>query len=407
MDRMMPAPLGHGGNPHRGRLPWNSIEDLRQVARARIPRALFDYIDRGSYDELTWNRNRDDLRALALRQRVMVDVSKLSTGTRVLGETWKLPVGLAPTGLTGFFHRDGEIHAARAAHAAGVPFTLSTMSICSIEEVRAAVPAPFWFQLYLMRDRKFNESLIARARDARCSALMLTLDLPLQALRRRDPKNGLSVPMRLTLGNALEILARPRWLGGVLLGGRRTLGNLAAFFPERGIGQLSEWVGGQFDPSITWRDMAWVRERWAGKLIVKGIMDARDARQAADLGVDAIVVSNHGGRQLDGATSTISALPQVVDAAGARCEVLMDGGVTSGQDVLKALALGARACLIGKSFLYGLAANGGRGVRLALEIIRKELEISMALCGVDDPGRATHELLDIESVASQRSASRK
>ena len=361
----------------------NSIEDLRAIARRRIPRALFDYIDRGSYDELTWNRNRDDLRQLELRQRVMVDVSRLSVATTVLGEPWKMPVGLAPTGLTGFFHRDGEIEAARAAFAAGVPFTLSTMSICSIEDVRAAVAGNFWFQLYLMRDRGFNESLIARAREARCSALMLTLDLPLQALRRRDPKNGLSVPPRLTASNAWEILMRPQWLTSVLLGRRRTLGNLAAFFPERGIGELSEWVGGQFDPSITWKDVAWVRERWPGKLIVKGILDAEDARLAQSHGVDAIVVSNHGGRQLDGATSTISALPRVVEAAG-RCEVLLDGGITCGQDVLKALALGARACLIGKAFLYGLAADGERGVTLALDIMRKELEISMALCGMAD-----------------------
>jgi len=362
----------------------NSIEDLRTIARRRIPRALFDYIDRGSYEELTWTRNRDDLRAIELRQRVMVDVSRLAVGTTVLGEHWKMPVGLAPTGLTGFFHRDGEIEAARAAQAAGVPFCLSTMSICSIEDVRAAVEGTFWFQLYLMRDRGFNAALIARAKEARCSALMLTLDLPLQALRRRDPKNGLSVPPRLTAANSWEIFMRPRWLASVLLGRRRTLGNLAAFFPERGIGELSEWVGGQFDPSITWKDVAWVRERWAGKLVLKGILDAEDARRAADAGVDAIVVSNHGGRQLDGATSTIAALPSVVAAVSGRCEVMLDGGVTSGQDVLKALALGARACLIGKAFLYGLAARGGEGVSLALQIIRSELEISMALCGASE-----------------------
>jgi L-lactate dehydrogenase (cytochrome) len=361
-----------------------SIEDLRVLARRRIPRALFDYIDRGSYDELTWNRNRDDLRRIELRQRVMVDVSRLSTGTTVLGEHWNLPVALAPTGLTGFFHRDGEILAARAAQAAGVPFCLSTMSICSLEDVRAAVEGAFWFQLYLMRDRAFNEALIARAREARCSALMVTLDLPLQALRRRDPKNGLSVPPRLTPRNLVETLMRPRWLAGVLLGKRRTLGNLAAFFPEQGIGALSEWVGGQFDPSITWKDVAWVRERWPGKLLVKGVLDADDARNAVAAGVDAIVVSNHGGRQLDGATSTIAALPHVVDAAAGRCDVLLDGGVTSGQDVLKALALGARGCLVGKAFLYGLAAADQDGVSLALALIRRELEATMALCGVRD-----------------------
>ncbi|HEX6637218.1 MAG TPA: alpha-hydroxy acid oxidase [Steroidobacteraceae bacterium] len=377
----------------RPRSAINSIEDLRAIARRRIPRALFDYIDRGSYDELTWNRNRDDLRALQFRQRVMVDVSRLSVGTTVLGEHWNMPVALAPTGLTGFFHRDGEIHAARAAQRAGVPFCLSTMSICSLEDVRAGVEGTFWFQLYLMRDRGFNEALIARAREARCSALMLTLDLPLQALRRRDPKNGLSVPTRLTARNAWEILLRPRWLSGVLLGRRRTLGNLAAFFPQEGIGALSEWVGGQFNPAITWKDIDWVRERWPGKLIVKGVLDAEDARLAAVAGVDAIVVSNHGGRQLDGATSTISALPQVVSAAAGRCEVLMDGGITSGQDVLKALALGARACLVGKAFLYGLAADGESGVSLALDIIRKELEISMALCGESSVRRVRRQVL--------------
>jgi L-lactate dehydrogenase (cytochrome) len=372
----------------------NSIEDLRHIARTRIPRALFDYIDRGSYDELTWTRNRDDLRRLQLRQRVMVDVSQLSVGTTVLGESWNMPVALAPTGLTGFFHRDGEIEAARAAQAAGVPFCLSTMSICSIEDVRAAVKGSFWFQLYLMRDRGFNSALIARAIEARCPALMLTLDLPLQALRRRDPKNGLSIPPRLTMANAWEILLRPRWLASVLLGKRRTLGNLASFFPERGIGELSEWVGGQFDPSITWNDVAWVRERWPGKLIVKGIMDADDARLAQAHGVDAIVVSNHGGRQLDGTTSTIAALPRVVDAAAGRCEVLLDGGVSSGQDVLKALAMGARACLVGKAFLYGLAAQGERGVTLALDIIRRELETSMALCGSTDVRNVGPHVLD-------------
>ncbi len=361
-----------------------SIEDLRDIARRRVPRALFDYIDRGSYDEITWQRNRDDLRAIALRQRVLVDVSRLSVGTTVLGEHWKLPVGIAPTGLTGLFHRDGEILAARAAQEAGVPFCLSTMSICSLEDVRAAVEGTFWFQLYLMRDRGFNEALIARAREARCSALMVTLDLPLQALRRRDPKNGLAVPPRLTARNAWETLLRPRWMRGVLLGKRRTLGNLAPFFPKRGIGALSEWVGGQFDPSITWKDIAWVRERWQGKLIVKGVLDAEDARAAIAAGVDAIVVSNHGGRQLDGATSTISELPRIVDTVANRCEVLLDGGILSGQDVFKALALGARACLTGKGFLYGLCAAGQQGVLLALSMIRKELEVTMALTGSRD-----------------------
>jgi L-lactate dehydrogenase (cytochrome) len=369
------------------------VADLREIARRRVPRALFDYADRGSYDEQTMARNHADFAAIALRQRVMVDVSRRIVGTTVLGEHWNMPVGIAPTGLTGLFYRDGEIHGARAAQAAGVPFTLSTMSICSIEDVRAAVEGTFWFQLYLMRDRGFNEALIARAREARCSALMLTLDLPLQALRRRDAKNGLSVPPRLTPGNAWEILMRPRWLAGVLLGKRRTLGNLAAFFPKDGIAALSEWVGGQFDASITWKDVAWVRERWPGKLILKGILDAEDARLAQATGVDAIVVSNHGGRQLDGATSTIAALPRVVDAVAGRCEVLLDGGITSGQDVLKALALGARGCLIGKAYLYGLSALGGEGVTLALRFIRRELEVSMALTGVNDVRNVGRQVL--------------
>jgi L-lactate dehydrogenase (cytochrome) len=371
----------------------NSIADLREVAQHRLPRALFDYIDRGSYDEHTWNRNRDDLRAIQLRQRVLVDVSRLSIGTTVLGEHWKMPVAIAPTGLTGLFRRDGEIQAARAAQSAGVPFCLSTMSICSIEDVRASVEGTFWFQLYLMRDRGFNEALIARAREARCSALVLTLDLPIQALRRRDAKNGLAVPPRLTPLTAWEMLSRPAWLVGFLRGKRRTFGNLASFFPQQGAATLAAWSNAQLDPTLNWQDIAWVRERWPGKLILKGILDAEDARLACDRGVDALIVSNHGGRQLDGATSTIGALPAIVDAVAGRCEVLMDGGITCGQDVLKALALGARACLIGKAYLYGLAAHGQAGVKLALSIIRSELEISMALCGVSDSRKVDRRVI--------------
>lgn len=362
----------------------NSIEDLRHLARRRLPRALFDYIDRGSYDERTWNRNRDDLRALTLRQRVLVDVSRLSTETTVLGESWSMPVGIAPTGLSGLFRRDGEIQAARAARAAGVRYCLSTMSIGSLEDVRAAVDAPFWFQLYLMRDRRFTEALIARAHDAGCPALVLTLDLPMQALRRRDPKNGLSVPPRFTPRTAWQMVSHPRWLFGVMTGRRRTFGNLASFFPEQGAATLAEWSSAQFDPSLNWQDVAWVRERWPGKLVLKGILDAADARLACERDVDAVIVSNHGGRQLDGASSTIAALPAVVDAVSHRCEVYLDGGVTGGQDVLKALALGARAVFLGKAWLYGLAAGGQAGVDLALRLIRSELEVSMALCGARD-----------------------
>jgi L-lactate dehydrogenase (cytochrome) len=371
----------------------NSIGDLRDLARRRLPRALFEYIDRGSYDEHTWNRNRADFRTLTLRQRVMVDVSNLSVGTTVLGEHWKMPVGIAPTGLTGLFHRDGEIQAARAAQAAGVPFCLSTMSICSIEDVRAAVEGTFWFQLYLMRDRGFNEALIDRAREARCPALVLTLDLPIQALRRRDAKNGLAVPPRITPRTSWDMLSHPRWLIGALRSRRRTFGNLQSFFPRQGAATLAEWSNAQLDATMSWKDVAWVRSRWPGKLILKGVLDADDARRACDSGIDALIVSNHGGRQLDGATSTISALPHIVAAVNGRCEVLLDGGITSGQDVLKALALGAQACLVGRAYLYGLSALGESGVALALGILRSELAISMALCGVNDARNAGSQVL--------------
>jgi L-lactate dehydrogenase (cytochrome) len=358
----------------------NSIQDLRGLAQRRLPRALFDYIDRGSYDEFTWTRNRDDLRAIALRQRVMVDVSKLDLTTTVLGQEWAMPVALAPTGLTGLFRRDGEILAARAAQAAGVPYCQSTMSICPIEDVRASFAGNLWFQLYVMRDRGFTEALMSRAHAARCPVLVVTLDLPLQALRRRDPKNGLAVPPRLTFSSARDFLRRPGWLLDMARSKRRTFGNLATFFPEKGTAALSEWMGSQLG-SLMPADLAWVRERWPGKLVLKGILDAEDARLALTVGADAVIVSNHGGRQLDGATSTIAALPHVVDAVQGRCEVLMDGGILSGQDVLKALAMGARGCFVGKAFLYGLAARGEAGVSLALDIVRREFEISMALSG--------------------------
>jgi L-lactate dehydrogenase (cytochrome) len=358
----------------------NSIEDLRGLAQRRLPRALFDYIDRGSYDERTWARNRDDLRAIALRQRVMVDVSNLDLTTTVLGQEWAMPVALAPTGLTGLFRRDGEILAARAAQTAGVPYCQSTMSICPIEDVRASFAGTLWFQLYVMRDRGFTQALITRAQTARCPVLVVTLDLPLQALRRRDPKNGLAVPPRLTFSSARDFLRRPGWLLDMARSKHRTFGNLATFFPEQGTAALSEWMGSQLG-SLMPADLAWVRERWPGKLVLKGILDADDARLALTVGADAVIVSNHGGRQLDGATSTVAALPRVVDAVQGRCEVLMDGGISSGQDVLKALAMGARGCLIGKAFLYGLSARGEAGVSLALDIMRREFEVSMALSG--------------------------
>jgi len=346
---------------------------------------MFDYADRGSYDEVTLRRNRSDFEAIALRQRVAIDVSAQSLATTLVGEPAVMPLGIAPTGLTGLFYPDGEIVGARAAQAFGVPFCLSTLSICSIEDVRAAVSRPFWFQLYLMRDRGFNEELIARATAAQCSAIVLTLDLQMQGLRRNDLKNGLAIPPRLTLRNALEAALRPAWTFGVLFGKRRTFGNLAGRMPGAdGLVTLSEWIATQFDPTVSWKDVEWVRSRWPGKLILKGVLDAEDARLACETGADALVVSNHGGRQLDGARSTIAALPEVVEAVAGRREVLLDGGVQCGQDVLRALALGARGCLIGKSFLYGLAALGGEGVTTALELIRKELTVSLALTGCND-----------------------
>jgi L-lactate dehydrogenase (cytochrome) len=362
-----------------------SIADLRELARRRVPRALFDYADRGSYDEITIRRNRADLEAIAFRQRVAIDVSAQSLATTIAGEPATMPVAIAPTGLTGLFHPDGEIVGARAAQAFGIPFCLSTLSICSIEDVHAAVSKPFWFQLYLMRDREFNKSLIARARAARCSAIVLTLDLQVQGVRRQDLKNGLAIPPRLTARNAFEIAMRPGWALGVLFGKRRSFGNLEGRMPgATGLVTLSQWIATQFDPSVSWKDVEWVREQWPGKLILKGVLDAEDARHACATGADAIVVSNHGGRQLDGAPSTIAALPGVADVVDGRCEVLFDGGVQCGQDVLRALALGARGCLIGKSFLYGLAALGGEGVTTALDLIRKELAVSLALTGCNN-----------------------
>ena len=372
----------------------NCIEDLRQEARRRVPRAIFEYADRGSYDEITFRRNLADLAALELRQRVMVDVSSQQLATTVLGEPWTIPVGIGPTRLTGHVHANGEMLGARAAQAFGVPFCLSTMSICSIEDVAGFTGKPFWFQLYLMRDRGFNAELIQRALTANCSALMLTVDMPVQGLRRRDPKNGLSIPPKLTLRNAFEIAMRPSWAFKVAMGRRRTFGNLEARLRNSGgLKTLAEWIAQQFDPTVTWKDLAWLRERWPRKILIKGILDPEDARLAVEHGVDAIVVSNHGGRQLDSARSTISALPGIVDAVAGRCEVLFDGGVRSGQDVLKALALGARGCLIGKAFLYALAARGEAGVTLALDIIRKELAVSLALTGTNDVANVARDVL--------------
>jgi L-lactate dehydrogenase (cytochrome) len=374
--------------------PVTNIEDLRLRARRRIPRAIFDYADRGSYDEATYRANRADLAALKLRQRVMIDVSDRSTATTMLGEPVTMPVGIAPTGLTGLFHADGEILGARAAQKFGIPFCLSTMSICSIEDVAGAVDKPFWFQLYVMRDRGFSRTLVERAIAAKCSALVLTLDLQIQGQRHNDIKNGLAVPPKLTLKNALDIATKPDWALRVLRGKRKSFGNLAdAPGAKEGLATLSHWIAGQFDPSLSWKDVEWIRSIWPGKLILKGVLDVDDARIAAGLGADAMVVSNHGGRQLDGAPSSISVLPSIVEAVGDRTEVMFDGGVRSGQDVLKAVALGAKSCLIGKAWLYGLAAGGEAGVTQALEVIRKELDVSMALTGTKDIRAVTPDLL--------------
>lgn len=371
----------------------NSIADLRELARQRVPRAIFEYADRGSYDEITIRRNRDALNALTLRQRVMVDVSQSQLATTLVGQPSAMPVMIAPTGLTGLFHGDGEIYGARAAASMGVPFCLSTMSICSIEDVRENTNTPFWFQVYLMRDRGFNEELISRAQQASCPVLMLTLDLQVQGLRRRDPKNGLAIPPRLTVRNAIDIMTKPSWALGVLLGKRRTFGNLQGRLGGQGLRTLSEWIAQQFNAAATWKDVEWVRSRWPGKLVVKGIMDVEDARAALACGVDAMVVSNHGGRQLDSADASINVLPEVADAIQGRCEVLFDGGVQSGQDVLKALALGARGVLIGKAFLYALAAQGEAGVVRALNIIREELRVSLALTGETNVQQVNRSIL--------------
>ena len=361
------------------------IEDLREMSRKRVARAIFDYVDRGSYGEYTLRANRADLESLALRQRVGVDVDRRTTRTTMLGQDVAMPVALAPVGLTGLNWADGEILACRAAHRFGVPYTLSTMSICSIEDVAGAVDQPFWFQLYVMRDRAFSASLIERAKKAGCSALVLTLDLQIQGQRHRDLKNGLAVPPRLTAATVLDVLRKPSWAFNVLQSKRKSFGNLEGRIPDaKSLTTLSQWIAGQFDPTLSWKDVEWVKKLWGGKLILKGILEPGDAKIAADCGADAIVVSNHGGRQLDSTISSIRALPEIVDVVKGKTEIWLDGGIRSGQDVLKALALGARAVMIGRAYAYGLGAMGEAGVTRALEIIRAELDVSMALCGVKD-----------------------
>jgi L-lactate dehydrogenase (cytochrome) len=362
--------------------PIACIEDLRLLARKRVPRMFYDYADSGSWTESTYRANASEFQSIKLRQRVAVNMENRSLATTMIGVPVKMPVALAPTGLTGMQHADGEILAARAAEKFGVPFTLSTMSICSIEDVAANTLSPFWFQLYMMRDRDFIERLIERARAAQCGALVLTLDLQILGQRHKDLRNGLSAPPKMTVANMLDIVRRPRWWLGMLGTRRHGFGNIVGHVQGvENMSSLSEWTAMQFDPRLNWADVEWIKRRWGGKLVLKGILDVEDARLAADSGADALIVSNHGGRQLDGAQSSIAALPAIVDAVGQRIEVWMDGGITSGQDVLKAWALGARGTMIGRSFLYGLGAMGEAGVTRALEIIHKEMDITMAFCG--------------------------
>ncbi len=376
------------------------IEDLRRLAQKRVAKAIFGYVDSGSYSQGTLRANKSDLDAIGLRQRVAVNVDQRNTRTTLIGHEARMPVALAPVGLTGLNHGDGEILAAQAAEEFGVPFTLTTMSICSIEDVAAATQKPFWFQLYVMRDRAFAADLIRRAKEAGCSALVLTLDLQVLGQRHADLHNGLTVPPKPTLSNILDMAMKPRWCASVLMGKRKTFGNLDGHV--KGADKLSTlmaWVGQQFDPTLSWADVEWVRQQWGGKLILKGVLDTEDAVQAARCGADAIVVSNHGGRQLDGAMSSIRALPLVLDAldkAGeTRTEVWMDGGIRCGQDVLKACAMGARGVMLGRSYVYGLGALGKPGVALALELIRKELDVSMALSGIRDLREANRSHLVI------------
>jgi L-lactate dehydrogenase (cytochrome) len=371
------------------------VEDLRRLARKRVPRMFYDYADSGSWTESTYRANETDFDKIKFRQRVAVNMENRSTRTTMLGENVAMPVAIAPTGLTGMQHADGEILAARAAKKFGIPFTLSTMSICSIEDVAKATDRhPFWFQLYVMRDRDFIERLIDRAKAARCGALMLTLDLQILGQRHKDIINGLSAPPRLTLPNILNMMTKPRWGLGMLGTPRRQFGNIVGHVKGvENMGSLSEWTAKQFDPALSWNDVEWIKKRWGGKLVLKGIQDVEDARLGADSGADALIVSNHGGRQLDGAPSSISALPAIVDAVGRRMEVHMDGGIRSGQSVLKAWALGARGTYIGRPMLYGLGAMGEDGVTKALQIIHKELDLTMAFCGHTDIHKVDKSIL--------------
>ena len=366
------------------------IEDLRQLARRKVPRAFFDYADSGSYNEETLRANRADMEKIKLRQRILVDVSSRSLATTIVGQKVSSPFVLAPVGLLGMQHGDGEILAARAANEAGIPFTLSTMSICSVEDVAEATRKPFWFQLYVIKDRGFSKDLLGRAVAAKCNVLVLTVDLQVLGQRHRDIKNGMTVPPEIRIKNIIDVATKPAWAFSILKGKRKTFGNLAGHVKGMDdVNSLAQWTNSQFDPALSWHDVEWIKSIWPGKLILKGILDPDDAKTAVKLGADAIVVSNHGGRQLDGAPSSISALPAVADAVGADTEVLFDGGIRTGADAMRALALGARGCLIGRAYAFGLGAGGQAGVAKAIDILNKELSVTMALTG-------TNKIADID-----------
>jgi L-lactate dehydrogenase (cytochrome) len=379
-----------------------TIEDLRVIAQKRVPRMFYDYADSGAWTESTYRANETDFQQIKFRQRVAVDMRNRTLATTMVGQPVTMPVALAPTGLTGMQHADGEILAARAAAKAGVPFTLSTMSICSIEDLAQDNATPFWFQLYVMRDTDFVNNLIDRAKAAKCSALVLTLDLQILGQRHKDVRNGLSAPPKPTIANLINLATKPRWCLGMLGTRRRTFRNIAGH--AKGVtdmSSLSAWTAEQFDPALDWSAVSRIKDRWGGKLIIKGILDPEDAEMAARSGADALIVSNHGGRQLDGALSSIAMLPEIVDAVGSRIEVLMDGGIRSGQDVLKAVALGAKGTFIGRAFLYGLGAMGEAGVTKCLDIIRKEMDITMALCGQRDIATCDSRIIAVNPFATK------
>ena len=371
-----------------------TIDDLKQLAQKRVPKMFYDYADSGSWSEQTYQRNESDFQRIKFRQRVAVDMSNRTTRTKMIGHDVAMPTALAPVGLTGMQHADGEILAAQAAAEFGVPYTLSTMSVCSIEQVAEKSPAPFWFQLYVMRDHDFAKRLVERAKAAGCSALMLTLDLQILGQRHKDLKNGLSTPPKLTLKNIANMATKPRWCLGMLGTKNHQFGNIHGHVDGvSNLSSLSSWVSEQFDLQLDWDDVARIKDWWGGKLIIKGILDAEDAKMAAQSGADALIVSNHGGRQLDGADSSIAILPEIVEAVGSDIEIWMDGGIRSGQDMLKAVALGAKGTLLGRAYVYGLGANGKQGVRQALDIIHKELDMTMALCGHRDIHNVTRAIL--------------